>query len=179
MKVRYGCVFLIILFIGLPFNTGAAEPPFFSMGLRGGINSRNHFENEFSQFSAFLDFGTPWVYEWDSEWTLQPVFDLAGGVIATSEVAAAQGSLALELFLSSPEGAFTLSLGGGIGAMSEHIFEDVDLGGPIFFNPHIGARVKFAPNAGIGYRWYHQSNAGIYENNPGLNLHQLELRFWF
>lgn len=177
-SLRRLCV-LILCFLFLPLAAGAEEPPFFSMGLRGGINSRNYFGTAFSQYSAFMDFGAPWIYHWDSGWTLQPVFDLAGGAIMTSEVAAAQGSMALELFLTSQEGALTLSIGGGVGAMSEHIFGNVDLGGPVFFNPHVGVRLKFAPQACIGYRWYHQSNAGIYENNPGLNLHQLELRFWF
>jgi hypothetical protein len=72
-------------------------------------------------------------------------------------------------------------LDGGISAalLSEHQFGRENFGGPIQFVSHVGISFKLSANLGLGYRFQHMSNASIYNRNPGLELHMLELSYFF
>jgi hypothetical protein len=58
---------------------------------------------------------------------------------------------------------------------SDYASESRDLGGPFEFTSHVGVRWRPAPDWYLGARVQHTSNAGIYENNPGVDLFALEL----
>lgn len=62
------------------------------------------------------------------------------------------------------------------------LFEDdlggEDFGGPVQFSSHVGATLKLGKVA-LSYRYHHTSNAAIYDNNPGLNLHLVGLGMRF
>jgi len=72
-------------------------------------------------------------------------------------------------------------LDGGISAalLSQHEFGRENFGGPIQFVSHAGITFKLGANLGVGYRFQHMSNASIYKRNPGLELHLLELSYFF
>ncbi len=53
------------------------------------------------------------------------------------------------------------------------------MGGPINFTSHIGLNLNFARHFSIGYRLQHMSNGVIYDENPGLNLHMIEIGYRF
>jgi hypothetical protein len=54
-----------------------------------------------------------------------------------------------------------------------------NLGGPFFLASKLGLRVLFRESWGVEYAYYHQSNAGIYEQNSSLNMQQLAMFFTF
>ena len=49
------------------------------------------------------------------------------------------------------------------------------------FGDHIGAGYRFGPKGSydLGYRFQHLSNASIKRPNPGINFHQIRLKYWF
>ncbi|MBM9519468.1 acyloxyacyl hydrolase [Desulforhopalus vacuolatus] len=74
---------------------------------------------------------------------------------------------------------FRLTAGFGAGVMAgETEFIDHDLGGPFFFNAKLGVEVVLQQFS-IGYYYYHQSNAGIYEHNASLNMNCIAAAFHF
>ena len=52
-----------------------------------------------------------------------------------------------------------------------------DLGGPIEFRSSIEVFVSTSPRAQLGLSFYHLSNAGIYDDNPGANSLVLMFRY--
>jgi hypothetical protein len=72
-------------------------------------------------------------------------------------------------------------LDGGISGalMNEHKFGEENFGGPIQFISHVGLHFKLSAHLSMGYRFQHMSNASIYNRNPGLELHMLELSYYF
>jgi hypothetical protein len=69
---------------------------------------------------------------------------------------------------------FVIGLGTGFMG-GETKFTKHDLGGPFFLASKLGLRFFFGEGWGVEYVYYHQSNAGIYENNASLNMQQLAL----
>lgn len=59
--------------------------------------------------------------------------------------------------------------------LSERRFGEVDLGGKVQFDSHVGLRFDLGPSLSLGYRIHHISNGDLYEHNPGINLQSLEL----
>ena len=58
-------------------------------------------------------------------------------------------------------------------------FTDQNLGGEFFWSSKLGLQLLLGSRFGIEYSYYHQSNAGIYEYNASLNMHQLALTLRF
>jgi hypothetical protein len=74
---------------------------------------------------------------------------------------------------------FRLTAGFGTGLMAgETEFAHHNLGGPFFFNSKLGAEV-ILQRFSIGYYYYHQSNAGIYDYNASLNMNMIGATFRF
>jgi len=63
--------------------------------------------------------------------------------------------------------------------LAEHELGGTDLGGAFNIVGEIGVDLRPVPFFSMGYRFHHMSNAGIYDNNPGLNLHLVELAWRF
>jgi hypothetical protein len=61
--------------------------------------------------------------------------------------------------------------------MTNHIFNNFDLGGTLNFKSHIALNVSPNKKINLGYRFEHISNAGLYEKNPGVNFHYIEIEY--
>ena len=55
--------------------------------------------------------------------------------------------------------------------LSEYRFGTKDMGGTVQFASHLGVNYRFRQDLSVGYRYQHLSNAGLYDSNPGLELH--------
>jgi lipid A 3-O-deacylase len=72
----------------------------------------------------------------------------------------------------------------GIGA---HVFsektlnDDKNMGTNFQFGDHVGTGIRFGRdlNYDLGYRFQHYSNAGLSNHNPGINFHELRIRYNF
>lgn len=62
---------------------------------------------------------------------------------------------------------WALSLGFGAAAFEEG--DGIDLGGSVEFRSSIELFVRFGERSRLGVDFYHLSNAGIYDENPGSN----------
>jgi lipid A 3-O-deacylase len=58
-------------------------------------------------------------------------------------------------------------------------FGTEDFGESFQFTSEIGVSLNFCNRWTVGYRFQHMSNAGISNENPGLNTHTVELGFRF
>ena len=76
---------------------------------------------------------------------------------------------------------FPISVEGGSGPtiLSRSEFETKDFGDPVQFTSHIGLYWDITKHWRAGYRFQHMSNAGISQDNPGINLHMLALSYRF
>jgi hypothetical protein len=82
--------------------------------------------------------------------------------------------------LGSQDGRFTLDMGAGGALLSRHRFGMQDFGGNFQFALTAGVGVPLFARLGVGYRFLHYSDAGIYgPNNTGADLHMLELIYRF
>lgn len=66
--------------------------------------------------------------------------------------------------------------GAGIHLLSDDTIENKDIGTSLQFGPLIGLGVSFE-HFEIGYRLRHLSNAGLDDNNPGVNFHMIRLGY--
>ena len=74
-----------------------------------------------------------------------------------------------------------IEVGAGVHVHTEDGIGNRDFDIPFAFGSHIGAGVRFG-NEGmyeLGYRFQHLSNAGIGDENPGINFHVLQLGYHF
>ncbi len=70
----------------------------------------------------------------------------------------------------------------GVGAgfmVGETEFTGQNLGGSFLFNSKVGAQLVLGEHWGLEYVFYHQSNAGIYDYNIGLNMHHFAVSYKF
>ncbi len=63
--------------------------------------------------------------------------------------------------------------------LSRSTFDGRDLGGRFQFTSHVGLRWRPGRRLSIGYSLSHTSNAGIYEENPGVDMQALEFGYRF
>ena len=149
-----------------------------SIGLRGGINDHRNEEN-FEQYVGFTTWKLPWLWKWDSSWTLGTYLEANAGILAGGGDSALVGSVGPGIYLIGLQDIVEISLGINPSVISRHKFGDENLGGPIQFTSYVGLKFILAHHYSIGYRLQHMSNAILYDENPGLNLHMIEVSYRF
>lgn len=74
-------------------------------------------------------------------------------------------------------------VGAGVGLhiLSEQGISDQNMGQLVQFGSHFDMGVRFGQNGhyGVGYRFQHLSNAGINDDNDGINLNYLRFTYYF
>ena len=170
---------MALVLIGLaPHPIWGSEIVWQAIGLRGGINDDRN-EEEFEQYEGFAIWSLPWSHQWDFGSSLGTYLEANAGVLSGCGASAFVGSIGPGIFLTGLEGIVEISLGINPTVISKHKFGDENLGGPIQFTSHVGLNFIFADHFQIGYRLQHMSNAIIYEHNPGLNTHMIEVGYRF
>ena len=156
----------------------AEETGWIAVGFRAGIDDGNN-DEDFEQYEGFVLYDLPWSWSFASDWILGTHLELNAGVLDGGGDTAFIGSMGPGLNLKTFESR--LAIWGGINPtlISKDTFGDEDFGGSFQFTSHIGISFRPIRPLSIGYRFQHMSNAGIYSHNPGLNLHMLELAYFF
>jgi len=149
-----------------------------SIGLRGGVyDGRN--DEDFKQYEGFITWKLPWTRQWDSGWTLGTYLETNAGVLRGDGESAFVGSIGPVIYITGFKEKIDISMGINPTIISKHKFGDEDLGGPIEFTSHLGLNLNIDRHFTIGYRLQHMSNAVLYDANPGLNLHMIEMGYRF
>ena len=175
---RYWIVLVFVLSIFVSPPLCASEPGWRSIGLRGGINDNRNDEN-FEQYEGFTTWNLPWSWQWDSGWALGTYLEANAGVLTADGESAFVGSIGPGLYISGLKEMVEISMGINPTVISKHKFGDENLGGPIQFTSHIGLNFIFKHHYSIGYRLQHMSNGVLYEHNPGVNMHMIEVGYRF
>jgi len=149
-----------------------------SIGLRGGVNDNLNNE-DFKQYEGFATWKLPWSRQWDSGWTLSTYLEANAGLLRGGGESAFVGSIGPGIYFTGFKEKIDISIGINPTIISQHKFGDEDLGGPIEFTSHIGLNLNFARHFTIGYRLQHMSNGVLYDENPGLNIHMIEIGYRF
>jgi hypothetical protein len=174
---------LTVLFCGAGTHVvQASKSGWDSVGIRAGVDltdSHASGKGDFRKYELFANYLLPWNWRAPSSCELRTRVDVGAGMLARHGelgfIGSLGPSLALELFSGRVE------LDGGVAAsgLSKHDFPGRDLGGPFLFNLHAGLGTFISRDIGLGYHYEHLSNADLYNRNPGLNLHMVELKFRF
>lgn len=148
-----------------------------SAGLRVGASPTEP-ARDFHQAEAFLNWNLPWRRELGS-WFVQLRLDSSAGWLGDPNNDSFVAGVGPTVLLSDKE--TPLSLEGGLSPtlLTRWHFDSKNFGGPVQFTSHAGLNVDVTEHFRISYRFQHMSNAGIFERNPGLNLHMLAFSYRF
>jgi hypothetical protein len=171
-------ILLLLLGIFWPHPGSAEETGWIAVGFRAGL-SATHRNEDFKQYEVFATYGLPWSWELAPGWFVSTGIRLSAGALRGGGETGFIGSVGPSVALSMVRGLILLDGGISAALLSEHEFGRENFGGPIQFVSHAGITFKLGANLGVGYRFQHMSNASIYKRNPGLELHLLELSYFF
>jgi hypothetical protein len=149
-------------------------------GLRAG-SSFNNEDESFDQYDMYVSFGLPWSWQWGRAIQVDTNLTTGVGVLEGGGDAGVAGSLGFEFVFGSPGGKhlFGIRAGSALTLISEDKYGDEDFGGPVQFTHHISLYYWFLENLSVVARIQHMSNAGIYSENPGLDLVMLAMVYKF
>ena len=165
-----------ICFYGL--SDVRADDTQWEVGVQGGW-SYNDDEESFNQTAIIAAYRLPLRWQrWD-------VLNVSTRLTAMASVlegggdTGLLGTLGLELVIGLGESPFDFRAGGGATLMSRYKYGDEDLGGAFQFTSYIGLDYRFLDRLSAFARLQHMSNAGIYSENPGVNMAMIGLRYAF
>ena len=180
MKHTLACILLALIGTSLSAATSSKKDPkspFNTVGLRIGFDA----DEEVSLTSYELyETSTP---QWD--WDLSEKFNAGLGYEAAVGALAGEGEVAayihfgLNLELAHEDLPVGLVLQSGPSIYSEDTFGDYDIGGNVQCTGSIGLNWQVCDGWAIEYRFQHRSNAGLENNNPGLEMHAFSLAHSF
>ena len=177
MKPIKFSIFHCILFFHIitPFPATSAE-----LGFGYGKEFRNN--NKLEQYEVYVREPLPFKWEFNDDFKILSAVEIGMAIIreAQSTNDEAVRISAMPEVILSPNHHVNFILGLGTGFMLGNTeFTNHDLGGAMLFDSKIGIQFMIGEHCNIGYVYFHQSNAGIYDCNAGLNVHQLTLSYTF
>ena len=159
------------------------QPPVVAATEAGGGYARQLWgSTDLLQYEMFVREPLPYKTILADTSLVSSVVELGIGIIRESQVEHSEvGKVSVmpELVLK-PYDRIHYLVGLGTGFMAgETKFTKHDLGGSFFLAAKLGLRLLIGEGWGLEYIYYHQSNAGIYENNASLNMLQVAIFFTF
>jgi hypothetical protein len=148
-----------------------------SAGLRTGLTDDHGVD--FVQYEAFAVRRFPWQGQGPGQWRWSTRLEGTAALLRGGGKNALVSSLGPALALTSPGGRWTIDGGSSAAYLSHYRFDDKHLGGRIQFISHLGIEYLLQPHLGLGYRAQHMSNADLYPENPGVDLHLAQLQVHF
>ena len=135
---------------------------------------------DFQEYDVATNFRLPWAWYSQSGWGAGIRLMASAGALYGAGETALVVSLIPLVALGSQDGRFTLDMGAGGALLSRHRFGTQDYGGYFQFALTAGVGVPLFKRLGVGYRYLHYSDAGIYgPHNTGADFHMLELTYRF
>lgn len=164
-----GCVLLLLLLLLLPCVGITAELPIWEVGVRGGMEATGS-DEQYQAGELYLLRNLPWR----AETALGPVLTRLDLGVAYLEGADDDEGFLVgvggDLVWLPGNGPVELDIGFRPAWLTDDVYGEDNYGGGLQFLSHVGVALcldRFM----ISYRYQHMSNAGIYNENDGLNLH--------
>jgi hypothetical protein len=149
-----------------------------SVGTRGGVSKRKH-SDRFSQTEGFMNWNTPWRWDYDCGCYIQTRLDLTAGWISGRGDDAFIGSFGPTFELGRDRLPLVLELGSNPTILSRDQFGHTDFGVPFQFTTHGSLLWRVGSRVTLEARCQHMSNADIGSSNPGLNMFLLGVGWRF
>jgi hypothetical protein len=167
-----------------PWPSRAEDLSLLSIGVRarvGGERVIGEVQPEaFHEYDAVVSIRLPWERYSASAWGVGSRMLASAGVLQGADKTAVVVSVIPVLVFGSQDGRFTLDLGAGGAFLSKHRYAQQDYGGPLQFALTFGLGVPLYGRVGMGYRFLHYSDAGIYgAHTIGADFHMVELIYRF
>jgi hypothetical protein len=167
-----------------PWPSGAADLDLLSVGVRARVGEKRVLGEEapesFREYDVTASFRLPWESYSPSGWGAGTRLMTGAGVLHGADKTALVVSAIPVLALGSRDGQFTLDLGVGLALLSKYHFAQQDFGGHLQFALTFGIGVPLYQRVGVGYRFLHYSDAGIYgPDTIGVDFHMVELIYRF
>ncbi len=146
-------------------------------GLRVGIDMES--SADITSYEIYSVIGTPWQWNFRHARELLLELELAGGVLDGEDETGGLFKIAPQLRFQSTDFPVDVVISSGPAYVSEEKFGDLNLGGEFQFMSTLGIDWKLNDRWTIGYRFEHTSNAGIHDENDGLNMHAIGVGYIF
>jgi hypothetical protein len=149
----------------------------------GGSYGREFLHNiHIEQYELFFRAPLPYQKQADSGWKISSVVEIGAATVretSSDKDSAGRFSVMPQLgFFPHQNINYFMGLGAGF-MVGNTEFTDQDLGGEFLLASKLGLEVLVGEHFKIGYSYYQQSNAGIYEHNASLNMDQVALFYAF
>jgi lipid A 3-O-deacylase PagL len=182
-------VLCVVLCLGLgvlfPSPSRAEEVRWLSVGLRGGASISGHpflgdaEDESFQQYDVVGTLGLPWSWYAESGWGLTTQVMGSLGALTGGGDTAFLVTLVPGLALGPRNSLFSVNIGVGAALLSRNEFGRQDMGGPFHVVFTTGVRIPIYNAIGVGYRFHHMSDAGLYRDAKGVDTHILEMTYTF
>lgn len=169
----------LVLCILAPWPSRAESLRLLSAAIRASVSEAtvlgDDAPEEFEALDAAVSFVLPWGRYSSSGWGAGTRLMASAGALRGAGETGLVVSLIPVLAFGSQDGRFTLDLGIGAALFSQHRFGTQDYGGPLQFAITLGLGVPLYKRLGLGYRFQHYSDAGLYgSHTTGADLHMVE-----
>ncbi|MDH3870165.1 MAG: acyloxyacyl hydrolase [Desulfuromonadales bacterium] len=168
-------VHTILFFAFLLSSTAvySGDKTVFELGGRGGVNDNRNYE-DFTAGEVYLLKDLPWQMPLTQSATLRTRLD--AGVTALEAAGEHSFMLAIggDLFVPMLDDRLEFEVGLRPTFLHDYKIGEDDFGGNLQFTSHAGLTLRWQ-EVSLSYRIQHTSNASIYEQNKGLNLHLVGL----
>lgn len=146
-------------------------------GLRGGTDL-NRLEENYDAVEIYLLQQLPWGNTLGEQGSLTSRLDFGAIYLEGGDDEGVMLAAGVDLVLGFWGDRLELEAGFRPTWMFDHEYGDDDFGGGMQFTSHVGLAFSWR-QAVLSYRLQHTSNAGIYDDNPGINLHMIGLGYRF
>jgi hypothetical protein len=162
----------------------AREVEWLALGVRGGENFQNAGlppgeKEDFEQFDVFAIMGLPWGGKISSGWDWRWRLGISAGALRGAKDTAFITTLTSGPAFRIPDWRLILDAGVGGALLSKWEFGQQDIGGPFQFIAHGGIGFQLPWKMVIGWRFHHMSDATLYGPSRGVDLHMLEVSYYF
>lgn len=172
----------ILLIPGTVLCCTTLAMPAMSMEI-GGTYGREFLNNtDVEQYELFVRAPLPYQRQTDSGLKISSAVEIGAATIRerNSDTDSAGRFSVMPQAGLSPHQNIKFFVGLGAGFMVGNTeFTEQNLGGEFLLASKLGVELLLGEHFTIGYSYYHQSNAGVYEHNSSLNMHQLALSCLF
>ena len=167
------------LWLSNPEYSYSSELDLLSLSFRTRISDETVLGNDapefFTESNITANFRLPWQSYTSSGWGWGTRLMTSAGVLRGANKNALTVSAIPELTLGSEDGRYTLDLGIGGAVFSRYKLGVQDFGGYFQFALTFGGSVPVNESQGIGYRFFHYSDAGGYgTHTTGADFHMIE-----
>lgn len=148
---------------------------FAQAGLRAALSE----DPQIRQFEAFADWQLPWSFKLGHGFGLETYVTASAGWIGEDNDDAPIASLGPSFRLTYDKIPVTFVGGSAPTILGRNHLGERDMGCAFQFTSHIGFACQVYRGVELSYRFQHMSNAGLGDDNPGLNSHAVALGWRF